>query len=344
MTNNRLVNSILLIFILLVLGYIITLIYPLLRSTNLTQPKKRSVLSKVNVRQKWLNQAGYAGFYVAKDKGFYEENGLDVDVREYEFGGDQTTDIVSGNFQFVVDSAPEFLKAVSRGNDIIAVAVIYQKSPYAFASLKKKNINTPADLRGKILGTTGGGSFEAIITYQALLAYGGVKESDVTYKDLAFDEVGNLRDNRADLLDLYRTNEVYKLNKAGLDINLLLPEEYGFQMYGDVIVTTKQFAGENPEVVQNFIKATVKGWEYAIKNQEEAVEITMSRVNKEYDDIDYQRFILSNAAPLIKPTGQTQIGLMENSVWMRAYNAMAKATLLDEKFNVVQYFTNEYLQ
>lgn len=302
-----------------------------------------SSLTKVTVHMGWLHQAQFAGFYVAKEKGYYRDAGLDVDLKEFQDGEDLNKEASEGTIDFGTSTPLEVLSARDKGYGVKAVAAIYQTSPYCFVSLKSANIKSPADLKGKTLGYVGNNT-EAQVAYPALLSSYGISTSQVTTKDVDFDIVKNFQTNAADTADVYRTDQTYLLNKAGIAYNILLPEQFGFGLYGDVIITSDKLVKDHPDIASKFTQATLKGVSYSLNNQDEALTVTAKFENELYKDPDYEKYILKNSIPLIKPTGDQPIGNMEFVPWNRAYEAIRSAGLLKTKFSVTDAYTTEFIK
>lgn len=306
----------------------------------------KSSLEKAVVSLKWLHQAQFAGLYVAKEKGFYADAGLDVKITEWDFTVSQEDELAQGVSDFAVLNPVELLEAIGKGLDFRAVAVIYRDAAYALIASKDSGIETPADFRGKILSNKGG-TDDGKIVFPALLKAFDVGEDEVTYVDSSFDthEADDIASGSADVSDLYRTDQVYVFQQRGMEYNLILPEKFGFEMYGDVLVTTQKLIDENPDFVKRFVQATIAGWEYAVTNPSEAVDLTMPYVTNEiYKDRDLEVFILGNSIPLIKPEGVERIGGMEFVRWQRLYESMQSVGLLENDFDVTQVFTRKFLR
>ena len=122
----------------------------------------------VTVRLKWFNQAQFAGFYVAQDKGYYKAAGLAVNIQPGGPDFPAVQMVTGGNEQFGVTGADQILIARSKGVPVVAVAVIYRRNPFVLFSLAKSGIKTPADFVGKKVGVKIGGNEELI--YRAVLA------------------------------------------------------------------------------------------------------------------------------------------------------------------------------
>ncbi len=303
-----------------------------------------TTLTKVTVRLAWLNQAQFAGMYVAKEKGFYHDAGLDVTLKEFEFDLDQSKEVAEEKVNFSVLSTVEMFKKISEGGDLKAVAAIYQNSPYAIASLKSKHIQTPADFAGKMLGLKGG-NHQAKVTYNALLNEYGVDTKQVTEKELDYsiDESEDLLTGRADTVDLYRTDQTYLFDQKHMEYTLLFPEKFNFATYGDMLVTTGRMIREKPELVRAFVQATLKGWRYAIDHPEEAVRITMQVNNKDYNDVQRETYILQKSIPLIQPHGAEEVGTMQYIPFSKTYEAMRSAGLIATPFDVRDTYSVNFL-
>jgi ABC-type nitrate/sulfonate/bicarbonate transport system substrate-binding protein len=322
------------IFIILILGGVYAFSQSLFDTTELTP---------VSVRFNWLHQSQFTGFYVAEEKGFYAEEGLDVTLNEFDFNVDQGQELATGGVDFSVMSAQELISFIDRGNALKAIAVVYQISPYAFASLSETNIKTPNDLRGKTLGLAGG-NLQAKVTYQALLNQFDIKPEEVVFKDLGFDTPQDVITREADIIDLYRTDQTFLLNELQASYNLLLPEQFDFGIYGDVITANTELIEKDPELARKFVRATIKGWEYTFEHQDEAIEIVSMYANEQYQNKDHLTFIFEQSKALIQPTGRQNIGDMQYLKWKKAYDAMKAAGVVKSEMNVEDIFTFSILE
>ncbi|MCA9308282.1 MAG: ABC transporter substrate-binding protein [Patescibacteria group bacterium] len=299
----------------------------------------------VVVGPKWVNQAQFAGMYVAQSKGIYKRQGLDVSFKEYDVETNQFEDLLSGNTDFALVSAEEFLESVSNGAPITAIAIIYQVSPYTVVSLAANNINTPADFKGKILGNKGG-KLESAIFYRLMLNSVGLTEKDVTVKNLGFDmhEYENLLTG-TDVIGLYRTDQLYFFEQSGHQYTLINPENYGINGFNDILITRNDMIASNPELVQAFVSSTIEGWEYAIANPKDAVDITLEYVtNPNYLDVDYELFILNKSIPLVKPDQNTRVGSMTFAQWNKLYSQLVQKGFLSADLDITKVYTTEFLR
>lgn len=302
-------------------------------------------ITQVTVSPKWVNQAQFAGIFVAKDKEIYEKNGLEVLIDPFESGDSVLTDLKNGTSQFGLMSANEFLSHFSKGEPIKAIAAFYQVSPYIVASFKKDDITSPVQFKGKRLAVKGGNGAEALTVFDLLLSSAGLNSDDIesVYLPLGQSEYEDLVQDKADVVGFYRTR-LYQFDKDGASYNVIYPEQYGAALYNDVLIVTDEFLDEHPDTVRSFVKATVDGWNYAYDHQEEAVAITLRYVTEEsYKDIEYEKYILSSSESLMRPDPKSKIGAMEFERWEKFYEALSSRNFLQSKFDVRDSFTTDFL-
>ncbi|MBX3582931.1 MAG: ABC transporter substrate-binding protein [Rhizobiaceae bacterium] len=231
-------------------------------------------LETVSVRLKWVPQAQFAGFYVAKEKGFYEEAGLDVTINPGGPNLNGETLVATGADNFALAGSVESLLSSSdKGLPIVGVGMLLQHTPSAYVAHADSGITSPADFRGKTVSTFFTGAQNMLF---AVLAAAGVDEKDVNVVPQAV-SMAPFIDRQVDVATVMLYNELNVLRKQGLnDLVVLHPEDYGVSFPSDPIITNQTMIAEKPEVVQAFVNATLRGWAYAIANQQEAVDIVMA--------------------------------------------------------------------
>lgn len=301
-------------------------------------------LIPVTLRLNWIHQPLFMGYYVAKEKGFYADEGLDLMFKEYTDGFDQTDDVARGGSDFTLSSSFEILSAVNDGKDVKAVAAIFQQLPEAYASLRSDNIKSPADFEGKTLGIKVGNKSTGIV-YRSIMQRYGLQPSDVTFKDLDYslNVAGDLTQGRADVVHLYRNDEAYTLRKEGIEYDLILPEMFGARAYGDVLTTSGALIRRDPELVRKFVAASVRGWEYAMSHETEALAISRTYEDDRYKDDAYETFIFNNSVSLIVPTGGEHIGYMNFATWKDTANMMMQAGAIRGDLAITDAYTTQFL-
>ncbi len=293
---------------------------------------------QVTVQLKWVHQAQFAGFYAADKEGFYADETIDVALKP---GGpdrpvaDLTADLVDGQTDFAIVGGDHLLAARARGEPVVAIAVIFQRNPYVYASLEGSDIERPQDLVGKKVMIAPG----AEIQHQALLRKLGVAPADI--EEIPFvRDVSPLTTDQIDAHMVYRTGTGLAFDETGYEMNWLWVEDYGIHLYADTLITREGLIRRDPDLVERFLRATLKGWRYAIENPEKAVDLTL-----EYDPAltrDRQARMMAAQTPLIH-TGDAKIGWMDRGVWDGMAQILLQAGIMAEPIDVAEVYTMEFL-
>jgi NitT/TauT family transport system substrate-binding protein len=230
---------------------------------------------KVSLRLKWLHQAQFAGYYVAKEKGFYKEEQLDVTINP---GGPQLVAenlVASGADDFAQGGGMETtLTGREKGLPLVAIAAVFPKAPVYLVAKKESGITKLEDFAGKKVSMWYTG-MQYIV--RAMLKSRGVDPAKMTEVPQPVTMAPFLR-NEVAVASVTGFNELQTLYAEGLrDLVLFDPADYGIVIPRDTIVTTEKTIKERPEVVQRFLRASLRGWKYAIENQAEAVDITLKQ-------------------------------------------------------------------
>jgi PAS domain S-box-containing protein len=229
----------------------------------------------VVIQLKWVHQFQFAGYYVALERGFYREEGLDVHLREGEAEIDTARSVVDGQADFAVAS-PGVLIDRHNGWPLVAVAAIFQHSPAVLMVLRSSGIDSPQALAGRRIMM--GGRFTDTEPLAMLIAEGVNRVPPVMVphdRDLSA-----LIDGRVDALSSYLTNEPFLLQQAGYPVTVLRPRQYGIDFYGDVLITSEKIASSRPEMVEAVLRATQRGWAYAMAHPEEAADLILERYSQ----------------------------------------------------------------
>jgi ABC-type nitrate/sulfonate/bicarbonate transport system substrate-binding protein/signal transduction histidine kinase len=223
----------------------------------------------------WLDQFEFAGFYVAKEKGFYKDVGLDVELKKYDSSLNLLEEVLNKNADFGTSSS-SLITDKSNGKDIVLLGSIFQSSPLILLALKNSNINYIEDIKNKTLMITK--EQQKYATFKSMVTSKGVTLNDIKIIDHSFD-VSDLINKKTDLMLAYTTNEPFLLKEKGYESKIFNPKDYGFDFYEEIIFTSKEFASKNPKLVKDFYSATIKGWEYAFENIEEVAKLIYEKYN-----------------------------------------------------------------
>ncbi len=235
-----------------------------------------SANEKVVLQLKQFHQFQFAGYYAAKEKGFYEEAGLDVEIKQRDLKYNNIDEVINGNAQYGVADSILILYRLNE-QPVVIVTPIFQHSANVFVSLKKNNISSVYELNNKDIlfypNDTDGFSLLAMI-----------KKFDLNVnliRDRHKDDYIKLINNEVDVMPSYIGNEPFLFKEKGYDVNIINPSNYGFDIYGDMLFTSEDEARNNPNRVERFREATLKGWKYALENKEEIIQLIHTKYANE---------------------------------------------------------------
>ncbi len=231
----------------------------------------------VTLQLKWFNQFQFAGFYVAKEKGFYSQEGLNVIIKQ---GGPTVSplrELLEGRAQFAI-AGPDIIQYVSRRVPVKAVMTIFQQSPTCLMTLEKSGIKSPKDFKGKTVGILNDYTY---IELKLILKKFGLSIRDIRKVRWTFDLQGFVNGNY-DVVPAYRTNEPDVVRNMGYEVRLFYPENYGIHFVGDVLFVKNDLLKNNRDLVKRFVRASYKGWLYAIEHPDEAIQIILNKYNTQH--------------------------------------------------------------
>lgn len=254
------------------------------------RPGSAAAPAKIRMQLGWLASNGLLGEVVAIKKGFYAEQGLDLEIVPGGPNVDGVAGVAAGQSAIgQISSSPSVMLARGAGMPVKAIAAGYQKHPYAYYSLKAKPVRSAQDMIGKTVAIQPTGA----ILLRALLAKNGVPEDQVKVVNMGAD-MNQLMTGQADVVVGWITN-TNALKVLGEDRVDLMLWDTGIQLYANVYYTTDSELADHSRELAGFIAATAKGWGYARDNQEEAVNILVEA----YPNLD-KASELETIGPLMK--------------------------------------------
>lgn len=300
-------------------------------ATNTTAPPP----DEISVRLKWLHGVQFAGFYIAEQKGFFEEENLSVTLEEGGLDYDEIDLVSTRQNDFGIVGGPQVVAARSEGVPVKAVATIFQISPSVYFALTDSGIERPEDFIGKRVVVN-----PADLKLSSMLANVGVDIEQINGVPPSSD-LETFYSGEEEVWTGYITNQVVKARLDGYEINVIFPSDYGVHEYGDCIITTDEFIQENPELIARFLRAAMRGWRYAIENPAEAAAVT-AHYSENVDDA----FLLASMeaqVPLIH-NGEAPIGWMEADAWQGMYAFLQAHQKLADAYDVEDVYTLRFLQ
>lgn len=250
-------------------------------AASVLAPTVANAADEITLQLKWVTQAQFAGYYVAAEKGFYEEEDLDVKIMP---GGPDITPeqvIAGGAADIITTWMPAALAARERGLPLVNIAQIFQESAQMTTCLKSSGIETPEDFRGKTIGVWFGGNEYPFLTWMNKigLSYDGA-DPDITLLKQGFN-VDPILQRQADCIATAIYNEYWQIIESGVyteaDLITFPWQDQGVGLLEDGLYVMEERL-EDPEwidIYARFLRASLKGWEYAAANQAETVDIIL---------------------------------------------------------------------
>jgi NitT/TauT family transport system substrate-binding protein len=281
----------------------------------------------------------YAPFYVAVEKGFFEEAGIEIEF-DYSYETDGVALVGANELQFSVVSGEQVPIARAEGVPIVYVMAWYDKYPIAIVAKSDQNVISPQDLAGKRVALPGlfGANYVGL---RALLGVAGLQESDLILESVGFTQVEVLAADTSQVIVGYSANEPVQLAAQGYDLDIILVADY-LDLVSNGLITNEVTIRENPELVERMISATLKGIQYAVENPQEAYEICFKFVEGLQDaDQEVQFQVLKSSLALY----QTEpYGYSDPQAWQNMQDVLLDMGLMKREINLDDAYTNEFVR
>ena len=258
----------------------------------------RKKLEKLKIQLKWLNQAQFAGIYVAKEKGYFNQSGIDVEIIQGGPNVDSDQQVVNRVADIGVSLFDRLLVRRDQGFPLISIAQIVQQSTRGFVTKRSSGIDTPNEMRGKRIGT-----FGSTDSYQFSAFLRNFKlENNV---DVVLQEtIQYFLNGTVDVGSITVYNELQQIFDSGLrpnELNIFLYESYGVGMVEDTLIVREDWLDKNRDLAKRAVRAIIQGWQYALLHQCEAIDIVMKYVDRMTTTRELQEKMLQVIANYIAP-------------------------------------------
>lgn len=316
------------------------LVVMLLVQVPLNTSAEEAELEKVTVILDYIFNTNHAGLLVALERGYYEEEGLEVEIIEPAEG--VTTTLISagrGDYGVTYQEDLVYARTAEDPLPIVAIAAVIQNNTSGFVSAKSKNITRPKDFEGKVYSGWGSPAEEAIL-HAVMMADGGDPDL-LEYTMSSFSDYRVLEDE-IDLLWFYKAWDLVMAEQEGLELNYIPNYEYDERLnfYTPILFTTEDKIAEDPEQVEAFMRATTKGYEDAIADPIAAAAIVHEYAPLyELDFLEESMEIL--AEEFAKDTDRW--GEMKQEVWDNYSEFMFEYELIPEIPDSEECYTNDFL-
>ena len=262
-------------------------------------------LEKISLQLQWKHQFEFAGFYAAKEKGFYADVGLDVEFLEFSKDTDIVNIVLRGDAEYGLTYASIFAEYI-KGKPLVLVANFFKQSPLVLVA--QKDIQTPFDLKGKtVMGLSDNIDN---ITLLSMLRKFDINLEDIHTVPTTF-SIDDFVNKNVDAMSVFTTNELYQLNQKGIEYNIFDPTVYGAKYYDVNLFTSHKERTLHPDRIKKFRDASIKGWKYALDHPDEIIEIILEKYNTQNRTREALRFeaqqIKHIMLPNVYPIGSVDI-------------------------------------
>lgn len=303
--------------------------------------KKSGDLDKLTLQSLWLPQGQFAGVYVAKEKGFYEDEGIDLEI--LPGGTDVTSEDQVENDVAQIGTAfySSVLTYQENGSDFINIFQVMQKSPQWLVTKKDSGITSGKDLKGKKVANWFGGRQYEFYALAQKYGYDPEKDIDCVQQDYTMDQFEN---DEVDAASAMSYNEYLLLLENGYsedDLNVIDPNKEGTAMLEDCLFVKKSWAEENEDLLVRFIRATIKGWQYTAEHPEEAGKIVYKEGESATED--HQIAMTKKVVEFVAPDGNTdEIGKLDTDALQQTIDLGVQSGLIKKAISLDKSVDSSY--
>lgn len=313
------------------------LIFSLLFCSSVAQAhtEPATALNDVTIKLHWQHQFQFAGIYAAKEKGFYEQAGLNVHI---DTGFTHPYDeVLSGEVEFGLSGTGivvEYLK----GRPLVALGATFQNSPYIWLVKDDSGIYSADDFIGKTLTRQSYADDLASIFLKQ-----NIDSSQIHFVSPKDSDIDDLIAGRVDGLTAYISNEPFWMMQRKVPYRTIAPKDYGINFYSDILFTSQAYLDEHPDIVKAFRDATYRGWRYAAENQEELIDLILANYNTQNKTREHLQFEAEQLLQLsLYPT--VEFGHMTQSRWEQIAQIYQQLGLYDHIHNLDDFLYKHVMQ
>jgi NitT/TauT family transport system substrate-binding protein len=318
--------------------FIITCITILSLPTRAKQPAPH----KVTIGMAYIPNVQFAPWYVAKEKGYFREAGLDVTF-DYRMDIDALQLVAAGQLDYAIAGGDQVITARAQNIPVVYLACLYAKFPPAIIAKAKSHIIKPRDLKGKKIGLPLYGT--NLLAIKAILRKAGLTESEVQLIDIGYTQIPSLTADKVDAVVGFANNEPLKLRADGYHVTQINSWDY-LSLVGHGLITGETQLSRSPKQVRRMVQATVKGMQYALKHPEKAFQICckyLPELGKDQQKTEKAVFIASLPLWENSYTRQKGLGWSNPKDWEASQQLMKKLGLIKQTTPVAKMLNLNFL-
>lgn len=288
----------------------------------------------VKMQLSWKHQFQFAGYYAAIEKGFYQDEGMDIELIEGGPGTHCNENILLTKAQYC-NGPGSVVKQRIDGESIVALASFVQHSPVVLITLKNSALFRPTDLIGKRVETMVAGV--PVPEIAAMFKRAGVELDQLDNRENSMG-IGALVTGAVDAMYGFSTNEPYQLATLGFDYHVISPREYGIDFYGDALFTSEAELEGHPKRVNKFLRATIKGWTYAMANKSEIISLILEKypTDKTFAELTDE----ADAIDKLMVRDLIEIGHINEGRWHATAETLLSKGMVDKDFSLDGFIYN----
>ncbi|MBN2002127.1 MAG: ABC transporter substrate-binding protein [Anaerolineae bacterium] len=320
--------------------FVATLLLVVMLSACRAQPaEKKSLVFMAG----YIPQANLplVGAYVAQEKGFFAEEGLEVEIQHSTGKGEHMQLLVTGEIQITnLDAAVLLKRRADPELPLVSIALLGQRGQQAFVALKDSGIETIEDWKGHKIGFKGTPPPDLL----ALLDAAGLTEDDVELINVGFDP-RVLVEGLVDVYPVFKSNEPYKLREWGYELTMWEAADYGVPTLGLTYVTTPDIIAQDPERIEGFLRAALRGIEYAKEHPDEAIEYVLKYTGPEADPAHQRYMFETELKDAYSPVTDVQgLGGQTAEQWQALHDSLMQYDALAKPVDINEVFDNRFLE
>jgi len=295
-------------------------------------------LTKVNFRLNWVIAGNHAPFYLAKQKGFWSECGLDVDMAAGKGSGDTAQLVANGSQEFGLTDAVSIAAGRTKGLKVKSLGVLYQTLPSSIVSYKKAGITDLSGVKGKTYGAVPGGS--PYLLLKALFAKNNIAPADYHEVTVPSPGIAQLKAGQVDFITFF-ANEAANIDpNVSANLNVLPFKNYGQDIYGLAIASSDDYLASHADQAKCFVSGVKKGLDAAKADPQAALDALYAAAPETKAKADAMKQLLDGVYEYTGDTFLTQTA----EKWDSTQQVLATAKIIDKTLTATDFFTNDYQQ